>query len=114
MPLLEVSSNLVLTEAEKMNCLQMLSKAAAELMEKPESVVMTVWHSSKMTFGGSDSSTLHLAVKAIRMPDDAPQRLTPELTERIRLTVSVPPERIFITFTDVPPSHWGWNHKTFE
>lgn len=113
MPFLEVSSNLVLTDAEKMNCLQTLSKAAAELLEKPESVVMTAWHSAKMTFAGSDSSTLHLSVSAIRMPEDAPERLTPELTERIRLTTGLLPERIFITFTDVPPSHWGWNQKTF-
>ncbi|MGB1131158.1 MAG: phenylpyruvate tautomerase MIF-related protein [Haloferula sp.] len=114
MPLLEVSSNLVLTDVEKMNCLQTLSKAAAELMGKPESVVMTSWHSAKMTFGGSESDTLHLSVKAIRLPEDAPQSLTPELTERIRLTTGVLPERIFITYTDVPPSHWGWNQKTFQ
>lgn len=113
MPLLEVSSNLVLTDAEKMNCLQTLSKAAAELLDKPESVVMTAWHAAKMTFAGSESNTLHLSVQAIRLPEDAPQRLTPELTERIHLATGVQAERIFITYTDVPPTHWGWNHKTF-
>jgi phenylpyruvate tautomerase PptA (4-oxalocrotonate tautomerase family) len=113
MPLLEVTSNLVLTEAEKMNCLQTLSKAAAELLEKPESVVMTAWHSAKMTFAGTDAGALHLSVQALRMPEDAPQRLTPELCERIQLTVGVSAERVFITYTDVPPTHWGWNHKTF-
>ncbi|MEM1083089.1 MAG: phenylpyruvate tautomerase MIF-related protein [Verrucomicrobiota bacterium] len=113
MPLLEVTSNLVLTEAEKMNCLQTLSKAAAELMEKPESVVMTAWHAAKMTFAGSESETIHLSIKALRMPDDAPQRLTPELCERLHLATGVQTERIFITYTDVAPTHWGWNGKTF-
>lgn len=112
MPLLEVSSNLVLTDAEKMNCLQTLSKAAAELLDKPEAVVMTAWHASRMTFGGSESDTLHLAVSAVRMPEDAPQRLTPELTERLHLATGVVAERIFITYTDVPPTHWGWKGKT--
>lgn len=113
MPLLEVSSNLVLTDAEKMNCLQTLSKAAAELLDKPEAVVMTAWHAAKMTFGGSESNAIHLEVRAVRLPEDAPQRLTPELCERVHLATGVAAERIFITYTDVAPTHWGWNNKTF-
>ena len=112
MPFLEVSSNLVLTDAEKMNGLQTLSTAAAELLDKPETVVMTAWHTARMTFGGSESNTLHLAVSAVRMPDDATTRLTPELTDRIHLATGVAPERIFITFADVPPTHWGCKSKT--
>lgn len=113
MPMLEISSNLVLTDAEKMNCLQTLSKSAAELLEKPESVVMTAWHAAKMTFGGSESPAIYVDVKSLRLPEDAPQRLTPELSERIHLATGVAVERIFITFADVAPTHWGWNGKTF-
>lgn len=113
MPLLEVTSNLALTDAEKMNCLQTLSKAAAELLDKPESVVMTAWHSARMTFGGGEAPSLHLDVRALRMPDDAPQRLAPELSERVHLATGISVEQIFITFADVPPTHWAWKGQTF-
>lgn len=113
MPLIQVTSNLALTDAEKSNCLQTLSKAVSELLEKSEDYVMTSWTSAKMTMAGNESPALFLDLSSIRLPDDAAQRLTPELCERIRLTTEIQADRIYIRFTNVAPDSWGWNGKTF-
>ena len=112
--MLEVTSNLVLSDAEKMNCLQTLSKTAEELLEKPESVVMTAWHVAKMTFAGNESPTIYLAIKSIRLPDDTPQQVVREFCERLHLATGVATDRIFITFEDVAPTHWGWDGHTLS
>ena len=104
MPLLKVTSNLTLTDAEKSNCLQTLSKAVAELLGKSEDLVMTSWTNAKMTLAGTESATLLVELSAIRMPEDAPQRLTPELCERIRLTTDIQAERIFIQYHTLAPA----------
>ena len=113
MPLLKVTSNISLSETEKKNALQTLSKAAAELLEKSEDYVMTSWTSAKMTMAGSDTPALFLDVHSIRLPVDNTAALSKELCERISLAVEVRRDRIYINFHDVAPEQWGWNGKTF-
>lgn len=113
MPLLEVTSNVLLSDVEKSNCLLTLSKAVSELLGKSEDYVMTSWTSAKMTMGGTDAPALYINLQSIRLPEDAPAQLVGELTERVRLTTNVNADRIYIRFEDASPSKWGWNGKTF-
>lgn len=113
MPLLQVTSNLALTDTEKSNCLLTLSKAVAELLGKSEAYVMTSWTTAKMTMAGSESPAIYLDLHSIRLPDDAPAQLTPELCERIRLTTEIQADRVYINYHNAAPTHWGWNGKTF-
>ncbi|MDG1301084.1 MAG: phenylpyruvate tautomerase MIF-related protein [Opitutae bacterium] len=112
-PLIQITSNLALTDAEKSNCLQTLSKAVSELLGKSEDFVMTSWISAKMTMAGTEHPTMLVDLRAIRLAEDAPLRLTAELCERIRLTTDIQADRIYITYRNEPPSNWGWNGKTF-
>lgn len=113
MPLLQVTSNIPLTEAEKNNALQTLSKAASELLDKSEDYVMTSWTTAKMTMAGTDAPVVCISLHSIRLPEDATARLSKELTERLGLIVEVRPDRVYINFQDVAPSMWGWDGKTF-
>lgn len=113
MPLLQITSNISLSEAEKNNALQTLSKAASELLEKSEDYVMISWTSAKMTMAGTDAPAVFIDLHSIRLPEDASSRLSKELCERLSLIVEVRPDRIYINFHDAAPSMWGWNGKTF-
>ena len=55
MPLLQVTSNIALSETEKSNALQTLSKTVSELLGKSEDYIMTSWTTAKMTMSGSES-----------------------------------------------------------
>lgn len=113
MPLLKITSNISISDAEKKNALQTISKTAAELLEKSEDYVMTCWTSSKMTMGGSEAPALFLDLYSIRLQLDDSKRLCKELCERISLAAEVRLDRIYIHFHDIEASHWGWNGKTF-
>ncbi len=113
MPLIQITSNLPLSDAEKNNALRTLSQAVSELLDKPEKVVMTSWTTAKMTMAGNDAPTAFVDLRALRLPEDAPERLSKELCERLSLTVDIRADRIFLNFTDIAPSHWGWDSKTF-
>ncbi len=113
MPLIQVTSNLTLSDVEKNNALQTLSKAIAELLNKPEKVIMTSWITAKMTMAGTDAPTAFIDLRALRLPEDAPETLSRELCERLSLIVDIRADRIFINFSDIAPSNWGWDGKTF-
>lgn len=113
MPLLQVTSNIPLSDAEKSNALQTLSKATAELLSKSEDYVMTSWTTARMTMAGTDAPAVFIDFHSIRFPEDAASRLSKELCERLSLIVEVRADRIYINFHDDAPSMWGWNGKTF-
>ncbi len=113
MPLLQVTSNISLSDTEKVNALQTLSKAAAELLGKSEDYVMTSWTTGRMTMAGTEAPALYLDFHSIRLPAEETSRLSKELCERISLAVEVRRDRIYINFHDVAPAQWGWNGKTF-
>ncbi|MGB0743483.1 MAG: phenylpyruvate tautomerase MIF-related protein [Opitutales bacterium] len=113
MPLLQVTSNIPLSDTEKNNALQTLSKAAAELLGKSEDYVMTSWISAKMTMAGTDAPAVFIDLHSIRLPSEATSNLSKELCERLSLAVEVRPDRIYINFHDIAPTSWGWNGKTF-
>ena len=113
MPYLQVSSNLNLSDAEKSNALLTLSQAIAELLGKKEDYVMTSWVNAKMTMGQSEAPTAFIEVRAIRLPEDAPAKLSKELCERLSLIVDIRPDRVFINYHDIAASHWGSDGKTF-
>lgn len=113
MPLIQVTSNISLSDAEKNNALQTLSKAAAELLEKSEDYVMTSWTSSKMTMAGNNVPAVFIDFHSIRLPEDATANLSKEFCERISLAVEVRQDRIYINFHNVEANMWGWNGKTF-
>jgi len=111
MPLIQVTSNLSLSDTEKNNALKTLSQAVAELLNKPEHVVMTSWTTAKMTMGGTEAPTAFIDLRALRMPSDDTERLSKELCERLSLTAEIRADRIFINFVDIQPSNWGWDGK---
>lgn len=113
MPLLQVTSNLALSEAEKKNALLTLSKAVSELLEKSEDYVMTSWSTAKMTMAGNDAPTAYIELRGLRLASDRYEEMSKELCERMVLAVDCRSDRIFINFIDVAPSNWGWNGKTF-
>lgn len=113
MPLIQVTSNLSLSDTEKNNALKTLSQAVAELMEKPEKIVMTSWTTAKMTMAGTDAPAAFIDLRALRLPEDAPTKLSKELCERLGLIADIRPDRIYLNFTDIEPSKWGFDGKTF-
>ncbi len=112
MPYIQVTSNLTLSDAEKENALQTLSKAIAELLNKPERAVMTSWTNAKMTMAGTTDHTAFIELRALRLAEDTTEMLSKELCERLSLTVDIRADRIFLNFTDIAPSLWGFDGKT--
>ena len=89
-----------------------ISKIVAELTGKPENYVMTMLQTdTKMTFSGSDEPCCFIKVKSIGSL--TPSMMSKSLCELIASRTNINADRIYIEFTDVKSSNWGFNSSTF-
>jgi phenylpyruvate tautomerase PptA (4-oxalocrotonate tautomerase family) len=47
------------------------------------------------------------------LDDDVNRQLSQKVCRLLNETLGVPQNRIYLNFTDVPASHWGWKGVTF-
>ncbi len=89
-----------------------ISKMVANLTGKPESYVMTIIQSnSQMTFAGSDEPCCFIKLKSIGSL--SPSSMSKSLCELIASKTNIKKNRIYVEFSDVKASNWGFNGSTF-
>ena len=89
-----------------------VSKLVADLTGKPENYVMTMIQlDNRMTFAGSDEPCCFMKVKSIGSLN--PSSMSKYLCELIASKTNINSNRVYIEFTDVKASNWGFNGSTF-
>ena len=114
MPCLIIKTNQNLTEKEKHDCGLSASAKTAEILGKPESYVMTVVEDNiSMTMAGSIDPAVYMELKSINLPEEETSNLSDSLCKHIGEALSVPPNRIYIEFSNAQRHLWGWDGRTF-
>ena len=89
-----------------------ISRMVSDLTGKSENYVMTLIQSnSKMTFAGSDEPCCFIKLKSIGSLN--PSSMSRSLCELIASKTNIKTNRIYIEFSDVEASNWGFNSSTF-
>ena len=84
----------------------------SDLTGKSENYVMTMIQSdSLMTFAGSDEPCCFIKLKSIGSLN--PSLMSKSLCKLIASETNIKANRIYIEFTDVKASHWGFDSSTF-
>jgi len=53
-------------------------------------------------------------VRSIGGPGNAVNgQLSQKICALLKTSLSIPPERVYLNFTDVDGASWGWNNSTF-
>jgi len=114
MPFLKITSSVEIPADKRDQLLAAVSKAVAEVTGKPERYMMVAWEAGSILFAGKAGPGAFVDVRAIG-------GLTPEVNGKISAQVcallqkwlNVPGDRIYLTFMDVPATHWGHHGTTF-
>ena len=89
-----------------------ISKMVADLTGKPENYVMTlIQRDSQMTFSGTDDPCCFIKLKSIGSLN--PSLMSQSLCDLIASKTNIKTNRIYIEFTDIKGSNWGFNSSTF-
>lgn len=114
MPYLKMTLNRPLSPARTRQVLADASQKIAQELNKPENYVMVELNiNENMLFAGSDEPTAYLELKSIGLPAVALRPLSRILCSFLSEEVDIDPARIYIEFTDIKGTHWGWNGTTF-
>jgi len=116
MPLITVKTSAKAPEpSARQALLQQLSAELAALLGKPERYVMTALEcDAAMTFAGDSAPAAYVEVKSIgALGGDRTRQISAALCTHLQTHLSVPADRIYISFDDVPANLWGWNGGTF-
>jgi phenylpyruvate tautomerase len=114
MPLLKLETTAVISEDKRKALLVSLSKAVAETIGKPEQYVMVAASQAAMVMSGKAGDAAFVDIRSIGgLNDDVIRKLSQLVCKLVNDFLGISPDRVYLNFTDVEASNWGWNGSTF-
>jgi phenylpyruvate tautomerase PptA (4-oxalocrotonate tautomerase family) len=114
MPYLKITASKSIDTERKHSLLKAASKLVATELGKPEQYMMvSVDGSAQMLFAGTEEPAAFLELRGIGLPESKTGRLSQMLCQMVESQLGIRQDRIYINFTDIKSSLWGWNGETF-
>jgi phenylpyruvate tautomerase PptA (4-oxalocrotonate tautomerase family) len=114
MPLLKLETTVALTEDKRQALLASLSKILAETIGKPQQYVMVTASQVAIQMSGRPGDAAFVDVRSIGgLTGEVNRNLSKRVCELLNDSLGIPPDRIYLNFTEVQASHWGWNGNVF-
>ena len=114
MPLIKLQTTVPLSDEKQQELLASLSRLIAGAIGKPERYVMATLSPTAIVMSGQTGPAAFADVRSIGgLNPQVNQQIARQLCQLLTLTLRIPPERVYLNFTDVPPGNWGWNSQTF-
>ncbi len=112
MPYLKIQTNKEI--AEKDMLMKEMTGILVNFLGKPEKFIMiAVEPLIEMSFGGTNEPTAFIELKSIGLPTDVTSELSEAICKLLNKHLGIPPDRIYIEFSDAPRNMFGWNGGTF-
>jgi phenylpyruvate tautomerase PptA (4-oxalocrotonate tautomerase family) len=116
MPLIQLETSCSVSDPQKKQALaQTLSALAAAGIGKPQQYVMASVHDNMaMSMSGTGDPCALVTVKSIGgLSKAVNQSLTAQVAQVLQAELGIEPNRVYVTFAELAPTHWGWNGSTF-
>ncbi len=114
MPLLKLETTVVVTDDMRKALLPALSKILADTTGKPEDYVMVTVTPSAMLMSGKTGDAAFVDVRGIGgLNGDVNRRLSQKVCRLLQESLGVSPDRIYLNFTELAATNWGWKGNTF-
>lgn len=114
MPLLRFETTVALSEDKRKTLLSSLSQTVAETIGKPEQYVMIGMGQGDLLMSGNPGNAAFVDIRSIGgLSGDVNRKLSQKVCQLLKDVLGIPQDRIYLNFTDVKASNWGWNGSTF-
>jgi len=114
MPLLKLETTVALSDDQRSALLSSLSKIVSATIGKPEQYVMVVISPAAMLMSGQPGDAAFVDVRSLGgLAGEVNRQLAQKIGKLLKDSLGIPPERVYLNFTDVAGANWGWNGETF-
>jgi phenylpyruvate tautomerase len=114
MPLLRLETTAALSDDKTKALLASLSKVVAGTIGKPEQYVMVSICKAAMLMSGKAGEAALVDIRSIGgLSDDVNRKLSQQVCKLLNESLGISSDRVYLNFTEVDASNWGWNCGTF-
>ena len=114
MPYFAITTNQTISAADRDELAKKASAFIAQLLAKPEAYVMvSVSPDLAMTFGGSTDPSAYVRLKSIGLHQSRCDEFAEKISDFLEQHARIPRNRVFIDFTELRPTLFAWDGKTF-
>lgn len=114
MPLMKLHTSVPVPAEQQDALIKSLSAIASEVIGKPETYVMVALCTGPMCMGGEPGPAAFVDVRSIGgLSGDVNRQISERVCGLLSETLDIPANRVFLNFTDVARTHWGFNSATF-
>lgn len=111
--MLTLRTNVVIPDDKLEKLLAGLSTVISDGIGKPEQYVMIAVEQASFLMGGKPGPAAFIDLRSIGGLSPAVNgRLSALLCDAMERVLGIPGKRVFLNFTDVPGSSWGWDGST--
>ena len=115
MPLLALQTSARLSNQQRYNLLAPLSQILAECIGKPERYVMVIVSETAMLMAGAEGPAAYADIRSIGgLSREVNRKLSERVCGLLQEQLGIPPDRVYLGFTNVSAENWGWNEGTFS
>ena len=115
MPLVKINMSKNVDGKQKSEIAKKLSKIICEITGKPEAYTMALVESdASIVFAGKETEGAFVEVKGIGgLSPETNKKLSSAICTLIQNEIGIKSDYIYLNFTDVPATNWGWKGRTF-
>lgn len=114
MPLLKLETTVGMSEETRNTLLASLSKIIAKTIGKPEQYVMVTAGTSAILMAGKEGEAAFGDIRSIGgLSHEVNQQLSQKIGQLLKESLGIPQSRVYLNFTAIQASNWGWNGDTF-
>jgi len=114
MPLCKLQTSVAVPEPKRAALLASLTTLIADALGKPPRYVMITLSEGPISMEGKAGPAAFADVRSIGGLDgEVNERIAAGVCQLLTAELDIPADRVFLNFTDVPRSHWGFDGGTF-
>ena len=113
MPYFSIETNKQIDSSTNEDLMKKATTFLAEMMEKPEHVIMvTIKSETPMVFAGISGPAAFVQVKAVKLEKSKCPEFSNKVCDFLEKEINIPKDRVFIEFIDIDPTIFGFNGDT--
>jgi phenylpyruvate tautomerase len=114
MPMLKLQTSIPVRGDKRAELLSSLSKLIASATGKPEQYVMVLIEEGPVLMSGKDGPAAFADIRSIGgLGGKVNRNISQNVCDLLSQSLEIPANRVYLNFTDVAASSWGWNSSTF-
>jgi len=115
MPFLKITTSATIDSEQQSRFLKICSGLVSDHLNKSEQYVMVGMEPGSLLMSGDEAPAAMVELRSLGgLSPEKNKELSAAICDALETYLEIPAQRVFITFSEIDRSNWGWNSDTFS